>query len=86
MRSKFQAPVSNGGEKVADAMLTVANLKEELAIAEKTAKEYKEKMTQETEKYRQKTSAASEQIQQFKEDIDDKDAIISQLNGKVEIL
>lgn len=67
-------------------MLTVANLKEELAIAEKTAKEYKEKMTQETEKYRQKTSAASEQIQQFKEDIDDKDAIISQLNGKVEIL
>lgn len=73
-------------ENLADAMLTVANLKEELAIAEKTAKEYKEKMTQETEKYRQKTSAASEQIQQFKEDIDDKDAIISQLNGKVEIL
>ena len=73
-------------ENLADAMLTVANLKEELAIAEKTVKEYKEKMTQETEKYRQKTSAASEQIQQFKEDIDDKDAIISQLNGKVEIL
>ena len=73
-------------ENLADAMLTVANLKEELAIAEKTVKEYKEKMTQETEKYRQKTSATSEQIQQFKEDIDDKDAIISQLNGKVEIL
>ena len=67
-------------------MLTVANLKEELAIAEKTAQEYKQKMESEAEKAKQFKTAASEQIQQYKDDIDDKDAVIQQLNGKVEIL
>ena len=41
-------------------MLTVANLKEELAIAEKTAQEYKLKMESEAEKAKQFKTAASE--------------------------
>ena len=47
-------------EALADAMLTVANLKEELAIAEKTAQEYKQKMESEAEKAKQFKTAASE--------------------------
>ena len=47
-------------EALADAMLTVVNLKEELAIAEKTAQEYKQKMESEAEKAKQFKTAASE--------------------------
>ena len=49
-------------DNLANQLLNLANLKEELDVAEKTAKELKTKLEAEIEKARQFKTAANEQI------------------------
>ena len=49
-------------DNLANQLLNLANLKEELDVAEKTAKELKTKLEAEIEKARQFKTAATEQI------------------------